>query len=103
MDDLSSLLISLTASPANISRPGSALLRIAEATGLSTTPQAFFRSTTMGTRPSSLMVERMGPVDFSSVAAPRLSYHIESTAMRRASADITQIVAVSIGNNQKGK
>ena len=65
-----SLLISLTGSPAKISRPSFALPgRTAEVTGLSTTPSTFFCSTTLGARPS----PPTGPVDFWGVAAPRLS------------------------------
>jgi hypothetical protein len=70
-----SLLISLTGSQVKISCPSFALpRRTAEVTGLSTTPSTFFCSTTLGARPSPPTVERMGPVDFWGVAAPRLSY-----------------------------
>ena len=65
-----SLLISLTGSPAKISRPSFALPgRTAEVTSLSTAPSTFFCSTTLGARPS----PPTGPVDFWGVAAPRLS------------------------------
>jgi len=76
-----SLFISLTSSPANVSRPGSALpRRTPEVTGLSTTPSPFFCLMRSHLHRWGKEWDRL-----ISGVLQRQTYHIGSTRMRRVS------------------